>query len=318
MTINFLMISFMLLMIMNCSITPLTSPSPNLPDFDKLWDYNDPATTELKFRDLLSDIIYEEASEYYLELNTQIARTMGLQQNFEAAHKLLDDVESKLSEKFPIAKIRYLLERGRVLNSSGNSEKSKPLFLQAWELTQKTEADFYAVDAAHMLGIVENPEQQLFWNEKAMDIAENSDDPRAQDWLGSLYNNIGWTYHTLENYEQALLIFQKGHDWQQSRNKVSETQIAKWTIARTHRSLGNIDLALGLQFALEKEILESGNAEDGYVAEEIAECLTLKGVSEAATPYFLKAWTLLSQDPWLVKNEADRLARLEELGSAEH
>ena len=31
-------------------------------------------------------------------------------------------------------RLRYLLERGRVLNSSGKPDEARPLFLQAWEL----------------------------------------------------------------------------------------------------------------------------------------------------------------------------------------
>ena len=78
--------------------------------------------------------------------------------------------------------------------------------------------------------------------------------------------------------------------------------------------MGNIDLALNLQKELAHEILESGNPEDGYVSEEIAECLTLKGQPKEAAPHFQKAWRLLSQDSWLQKNEAKRLSRLKDLG----
>ncbi len=65
---------------------------------------------------------------------------------------------------------------------------------------------------------------------------------------------------------------------------------------------------------LEIEIKDSGNPEDGYVAEEIAECLTIKGEAEKAAPYFMTAWKLLSEDIWLKQNEAGRLERLKTLG----
>ena len=300
--------------LLTCSADKIESRGPIMHDFDKLWDYNDPAATGIKFREILNTISFAETPEKHLELRTQIARTLSLQQKFDEAHELLDGVESELKPDYPIATIRYLLERGRTFNSSGMKEKSRELFLEAWELGLNVKADFYAVDAAHMLGIVEAPDQQLEWNEKAMNLAENSPDERANGWLGSLYNNIGWTHHDMGNYDKALEVFEKGLVFRQEKKQVNETQIAKWCVARTHRSLGNVDVALDMQLTLEKEILESGNPEDGYVSEEIAECLTLKGEVSAAAPHFLKAWTLLSQDIWLQKNETERLERLKTLG----
>lgn len=305
----------MLLAIMNCSAIKSPTPEPELPNFDEQWDYDDPVLTEMKFLDILASVEFKQAPGYHLQLRTQIARTLGLQQKFDEAHALLDQVESQLTDETPIAKIRYLLERGRVLNSSGKKEASTAFFLEAWELGQEAKADFYAVDAAHMLGIVEYSENQLAWNEKAISMAENSFDPRARKWLGSLYNNVGWTYHDAGDYQTALAIFEKAFRFRVLHKQVREIQIAEWCIARTHRSLGNIDLALESQYKLEQEIRDSGGDEDGYVSEEIAECLLLQGKPDEAAPHFMKAWTLLSQDIWLQKNEADRLARLKELGS---
>jgi len=284
-------------------------------DFDKLWNYNEPGETEQKFREILANTNEQEDPGYELELRTQIARTLNLQQKFEDAHKLLDQIESELKPDFPIAKIRYLLERGRTLNSSGKQEESLPLFLEAWESGLEVKADFYAVDAAHMLGIAAPQDQQLLWNEKAMDLAEKSLDKRAQGWLGSLYNNIGWTYHDMQEFDKAMAVFLKAHEWREAHEQIIETQIAKWCVARTHRSLGNVNKALTMQYELEKEMLAAEQDEDGYVSEEIAECLTLQGKPEEAAPYFMKAWTILSQDIWLKQNEVERLDRLKKLGS---
>ena len=283
-------------------------------DFDKLWNYNEPAETEQKFRDILANTTEVQNSGYKLELQTQIARTLGLQQKFEDAHTVLDQVETELSPDYPVARIRYLLERGRAFNSSGKKEESLPLFLEAWESGLVAKADFFAVDAAHMLGIVAPQNQQLLWNEKAMALAEKSQDKRAQGWLGSLYNNIGWTYHDMREYEKAMEVFLKALDWRKAHEQVAETQIAKWCVARTHRSLGAVEKALAMQYELEKEMQAAGQDEDGYVLEEIAECLNLLGKPEAAAPYFLKAWSILSQDIWLKQNETERLDRLKTLG----
>lgn len=290
------------------------SQSQELPNFNELWDFNDPAATEVKFRELLPQAESSGDASYHLQLLTQIARTLGLQMKFDEAQELLDGVEAKLTDELPVVRIRYLLERGRVFNSSGKPEASKNLFLEAWELASEVGEDFYAVDAAHMMGIVEAPERQLDWNLKAMMAAESSKVERARKWLGSLYNNIGWTYHELGNYEKALDLFTRGYEWRKEQGQALETRIAKWTIARALRSLERLDEALAMQQELLEEWKQAGE-EDGYVYEEIGECLLALGKKEESKTHFRRAHELLSEDPWLAKNEAERLERLKELGT---
>src|SRR5881397_4329255 len=149
-----------------------------LADFDKLWDYDHPGATEGKFRQLLPAAVDSLDISYLLQLLTQIARAEGLQRKFEDAHKTLDRVDKALPKTDGRTLIRYLLERGRVYNSSGSVDDAKRLFLQAFDLAVKSKEDFYAVDAAHMVAIVESPENQSEWNLKALDLAENSLDER--------------------------------------------------------------------------------------------------------------------------------------------
>jgi len=120
-----------------------------LPDLDKLWDYQDPAATEMKFRDVVPQAERSGDLDYRLQLQSQIARTLGLQGRFVEAHEALDGVEPALTGGTRVARVRYLLERGRALNSSGRPEDSRPFFLEAWEYGRGQGLDFYAVDAAH-------------------------------------------------------------------------------------------------------------------------------------------------------------------------
>jgi tetratricopeptide (TPR) repeat protein len=285
-----------------------------LADFDALWDYNDPAKTEMAFRELIPEAEATENASYHAQLLTQIARTEGLQRKFDEAHKTLDTAEGMLSDDLVVARIRYLLERGRVTNSSGQREESKPYFLEAWDLASRSGEDFYAVDAAHMLGIVETPEKQLEWNERAIALAENSADEKARGWLGSLYNNTGWSYHDGTEYEKALDMFQRTVAWYEEKGDDEYVRISRWMVGRAYRSLGRNDDAIEVQRALEKEYEREGLDPDGYVFEELGECLLLKGQEEEAGRYFAMAYDLLSQDEWLVANEPDRLERLKELG----
>jgi tetratricopeptide (TPR) repeat protein len=281
-------------------------------DFDQLWDYDQPAETARRFTELLPAAQASGDVSYTLQLLTQIARAQGLSRKFEDAHHTLDEVETSLTPERSVARIRYLLERGRVFNSSKHPDRARPLFLQAWEASQQAGEDFYAIDAAHMLGIIEPPNDQLAWNLKAVAIAEKSADERARNWLGSLYNNIGWTYHDSGRYEDALAIFQKALEFRQRQASPKPIHIARWCIGRTLRSLNRTSEALEIQRDLLRQHEQTGER-DGYVYEELAECLLTEGNSEAAH-YFKLAYETLSQDTWLAENEPTRLQRLHTLG----
>jgi tetratricopeptide (TPR) repeat protein len=281
-------------------------------DFDNLWNYDDPTATERQFRQLLPDAESKGDKSYLAQLLTQIARSQGLQRRFEDAHQTLDLTAALLTDDLQTARVRYLLEQGRVFNSSGKPDQARPLFLQAWELAQTAHEDFYAIDAAHMIAIVEPPESQMEWNLKALALAESSDQPRARKWLGSLYNNIGWTYHDAGQYNEALSVFEKALKYREEQGEPTAIRIAKWCVARTLRSLGRTQEALDQQRVLLAEHKAAGT-KDGYVNEEIGECLLALGRADEARPYFAQAYTVLSQDEWLAANEAARIARLKSL-----
>lgn len=276
-------------------------------EFDTLWDYSDPHQTELRFREILIQV--PEDNLAYLELLTQIARAQGLQQKFDRAHQTLDQVERRLSKYASRAKVRYLLERGRVCNSSGEPEEARPLFEQALDMAVELSEDSYAVDALHMLAIVAPPASALDLNLRAIQMAESSPQPKARQWLGSLYNNTGWTYHSAGEYASALEMFEKAEAVRRSNGSVPELRIARWCVARALRSLSRIEEALSQQMAL-KEEFESAGETDGYVFEEIGECLLALNRAEEARPYFAKAHESLAAE---LAHEPERLARLKEL-----
>lgn len=280
-----------------------------LPDFDKLWNYGDPAATEAKFRELLP----KATGAYRLELLTQIARALGLRGRFDEAHAILDGVEKEMAAEQTAVRVRYLLERGRAFNSSKRPEKARPLFLEAWELGVKANLEFHAIDAAHMVAIVEKGETALAWNEKAIAYAEKAKDAHARGWLRSLYNNVGWTYHEMGQYEKALEAHRKFWDLERERKPDSDgTRIAKWCVAKQLRMLQRVDEALAMQRELLAEFEKVGKT-DGFVFEELGECLLAKGKAADATPEFKKAYELLKEIGWVAEDKP-RIERLRKLG----
>ena len=279
---------------------------------DAAWDFDRPAESETRFRGELARV--PEHSAAGLELLTQIARAQGLQRRFDAAHVTLDGVEGKLAGRPPRVSVRYLLERGRTFNSSGQPGRAMPFFREALDEARAAHEDFLAIDAAHMLGIAAPPEQRLGWNLEAVAMTERTDDARSKRWLASLYNNIGWTYHDRGDYAAALAYFEKALPAWQSRGGAANVRIAWWSIARAYRSLGRLDDALVIQQRLARD---AANDPDGYVYEELGEILLAKGDAAAARANFARAYALLGGDPGLQANEPERLARLKRLGSVE-
>jgi tetratricopeptide (TPR) repeat protein len=290
------------------------SVSPRLPEFDSLWNYNDPAGTEAKFRELLPSAQSSGDKGYLAELLTQIARTQGLQQKLAEANATLDQADALIQPEMKSARVRSLLERGRGLNSSGKPDESVRYFDDALKLAQDAGLEFYAVDAAHMLGIATKGEASLHWNEEAIRMSEAAKDPRAQRWLGALYNNTGWTYFEMHRYDDALKMFQKDLAFRTQSGKKVEMGIARWSSAKALRYLGRVNEALKIQMELLQLPELQGGENEGYTQEEVGECLLALGRNSEATPHFASAWKLLHDDPWLKRDEAKRLDRLKHLG----
>jgi tetratricopeptide (TPR) repeat protein len=280
--------------------------STNTIDIDSFWEYTNPAVSEDRFRTAL----ISAHGDQRLELLTQIARTYGLRQRFGEAHDLLNQVEEQLAHAGLRPRVRYLLERGRTFNSSGNKEHARMLFVEAWEQAQTIDQEGLAVDAAHMVAITyAGTQDALAWNQRGLAIARPSHNPKARALIPAMLNNSAWDLHELGRFGEALALFEEARTEWIARGAPEQIQVANWAVARCLRSLGRYDEALTIQRALEADHLATGTA-DGYVFEEIAENLAALGKMDAAKPYFRKAVAELRKDDWFVKNEAARLANL--------
>ena len=273
------------------------------PDINKLWNFQDTKETRARFEALR------------LQVLTQIARTHGLERNFDKAHAVLDEVDRALTDHpdMPVVKVRSLLERGRAFNSGKQPQKAMPFFEQAWKLARGIKQHGYAVDAAHMCAIATSgAADKRAWNLKAIAYAEESKDARATRWLGSLYNNMGWDYFDQQAYDDALDMHQRCEKWYAGHAKDSGGHfIAKWSVAKQLRMLKRYDEALKVQRALEAHYKEQGKGGE-FVDEEIAEILHATGRQEQARPSFRKAYDVLKDIGWVAEDK-QRIARLKKL-----
>ena len=83
----------------------------------ELWDFEDPAGSEQRFRRLAEDS--DEPVAAYA--STQVARALGLQGRYDEGHAVLDALSPGDAE----ARVRLALERGRLLRSAGEDAASR-------------------------------------------------------------------------------------------------------------------------------------------------------------------------------------------------
>lgn len=267
---------------------------------DDLWTINDPVEGEVKLKSALAE--FPGSAD---ELHTQIARSLGLQGRFDEARDELSRISVVHS---PLVEIRMQLEKGRLEQSSGNRNDAKPHFLNALELARQAHFDYCAVDAAHMLGIVSEEHESIQWNMVALQLAADSKHKRAQNWKGSLLNNLGWTYFNLGDFNKSLTTFESALDFQKADGDPARIRVARWTVGRCLRSLRRYDEA----FAIQNDLIQY--PERGYVSEELGELLLVLRQPDEARPRFKRAYELLSQSLGSDPSQANRLARLKDLG----
>jgi tetratricopeptide (TPR) repeat protein len=246
-----------------------------------LWDFSQPALSEQRFREAIAASQDTEADLW----RTQLARALGLQGRYEECAAELDLVDSD----DPLVRVYALLERGRMLRSSGDPGQGADLFQRAFDEADAHGLAEQAADAAHMLAVVGPPEDQIAWADRALAIATASSDPRVRHWIGPVENNAGWTLHEQGRYDEALERFQRALVAREEEGDAESIRIARWSVARALRSLERYDEALAIQ----TDLHENG-PEDGYVEQEMAELLTALGRAEAAAPYAKRADELLT------------------------
>ncbi len=278
-------------------------------EIQALWDYADPRASEKRFRGLLEGDLPDSL---HIEVLTHVARAQGLDGRFAAARSTLDDADRL--DRTDRETIRIALERGRIERSSGDAAAARPWFASAWDRASAAGEDGLAVDAAHMLALVSDPDEAIAWSEQALELAGRSDDPDAQRWVGSLANNLAWVYHGRNEPDVALTWFERALGARRAEGDVARERIARWSVARCLRTLGRADEALALQRALAVD-LDAADETDGYVFEEIGECLLELDRGDEARPWFALAHVELVRSASLVANDPERLARLRALAA---
>ncbi len=227
-------------------------------ELDQLWDFADPSASEQRLRGAAGDPT--ETPETRAELETQVARALGLQGRFEEAGRLL----GRIVFDSPPVTARVLLERGRLLTSSGNPQDAVLYFTSARATARRTGLTFLEVDALHMLAIAD-VENAAHWTEEALAVLDQTDDERTKRWAVALHNNLGWRLHDAHRFDEALTRFSLAQGAAIRFGDEQQRFEARWAFARCLRSLDRLDEALEIQRELAEE-----RPDDRSVRDELA------------------------------------------------
>jgi len=291
----------------------------DLRNLDSLWNPLDAAASESVFQKLLT-VAHQLSGEercYLVELWLQIARAQTVQRKFAESRLSLATAEALLGEAgagYQVhIKIRWLLEKGRLLISEKTPSQARALFEEAWTLAKNSGEDHLIVEIAQMMATIEPQKSQAGWIVKAIQIAEASVQQKVKRSLGGLYASFGWHLYDLRQFEKSLEVFQKSLSHLTIYGNEREIFVAKWATGKVLRAMNKTEDALVIQKALLDEMGITG-AQDGRLYEELAECLqTLKRSTEAQL-YFELAYRELSNDEWMTDNQPVKLKRMKDLG----
>lgn len=255
-----------------------------------LWDFSNPQLSEQRFRQALDDAQGDSA----LILQTQIARTYSLREDFHAARDILSRVSAKLSSADSEVRVRYSLEMGRTYASAAhgsdvltaeNLRKAREFYLQAYETGIEAGLDGLAIDALHMMAFVDtDPADQLAWANRALAVARSSDDGDAKKWEASLVNNAGVALYRLQRFEEALAEFEVAVVLREKGTDPWATHVAQWMVAWTLRALERTQEAVEIQLRLERE-REAAGRPDVFVLEELEKLYRALGNDARANHY---------------------------------
>ena len=124
-----------------------------------------------------------------------------------------------------------LLERGRVLNSSGHAAMAVPLFEQAAELVTILARSSWPWTRCTCWLSQTLPTPEL-WTRSALEYASTVRDERTKRWIVALHNNLGWTLHGAGRSPRHMVEFQLAEQWAE---RVGTPRPAGTTPARPSR-----------------------------------------------------------------------------------
>ena len=289
--------------------------------------------------DLFKARSYAEATEKYLEAVpaaeeegeevtlvealSQAARGYLAQGKKEEGRPWLERAETVASDKEPKGWSRYIGVKGRFEWKDDKLQEATATFTDMYDYCLRHKLHERAVDAAHMVAITAGHEEQIVWARKGIEAAEAG---KLDGWLGPLWNNLGWTYDEMGQFQESLEALKKAREYHHKVGDEHAKLVADWSVGHAYRKLEQLDTALKwLQPVLEwaeKRYATDRNPDTaewvGHSCNELGEVAIAQGNLEGGLKYLERARDELTVakmpewDPEGFKKLADRIAEITE------
>jgi len=148
--------------------------------------------------------------------------------------------ESLAVDTEPLGWSRFMGVYGRFQWKDEKLKEATSTFETMYDYCLKHKLHSRAIDAAHMVAITGNPEQQIEWGLKGIKAAEEG---KVTGWLGPLWNNLAWTYEEAGELEKSLDAYKKAKEYHYQHGSERNKIVADWAVAHSYRVNGNIDEA---------------------------------------------------------------------------
>jgi tetratricopeptide (TPR) repeat protein len=242
---------------------------------EQLWDFDNPARSRERF---LAAAQHASGDELVMLLS-QVARTYGLEREFDLARGVLAELEPLVAGVGPEARARYLLEVGRAWVSATHDpesladddrDTSLSVFDQAAREAELAGHDGLLVDALHMAAAVpQDAGERIRLAERAVAVADASDQEAGRRWRPSVLHNLGYELASAGRHAEADATLRAALEARTTDDDPAATRATRWMLAWNLRLMGDIDTALALQEQLQAAC-EAAGKPDPFVDEEIA------------------------------------------------
>ena len=233
------------------------------------WNFDDPAATEVVFRDLLENTT--DAVDRVV-IQTQIARALGLQGKFDEGMDLIDSVadvdHTTLSWR--------AIEMGRLHRSKGELEPAGANFILAMSQSDQEEEpnpdqvlESLHFDAMHMYALVLSPADQIEFTKESLRKISDSTNPLVRRWSVTFLNNLGMAYTEIGDWQSAYAAFLDAQGDARQLGDPNRIFPARYMVGWALRNLDRRDEALAHMEALQHDLAAAGRS-DQYVAAELA------------------------------------------------
>lgn len=272
------------------------------------------------YESIAADAEAAGATSQYVQACAMRARTYLVTGDAESGQPWLDRAASSADRSEPMGWSRYLSTRGRFEWQEGDDVAATATFKDMFDYCQEREIYDRAVDAAHMIAIVGDPEERFDWGKRGIAMAEEGG---ITEWLAPLWNNLGWEYVDAGRYEEGLEALRKAREYHHMGERELAKLIADYSVAYAMRMTGDVDGAKSWMedvFRWAKRLYEAGNEEAlewmGYSRWELGEIVIEQGDETAGLMLLTKGLKELEEagiadwdeEDWIEKQE-----RIEEL-----